>query len=120
VMRDVSDWYPSPDKVAVQPIEPTLKTRPPRGHSKRTMSERTAGFLVGGPGTGKAHLATAISVQAIEHHRTRVRFFGAHASPYIGARFNSAEHQDPTLAAGDQKSISDRKAASDGPRSADR
>ena len=31
--------------------------------------------LVGGPGTGKTHLATAISVQALEHHRRRVRFF---------------------------------------------
>ena len=31
--------------------------------------------LVGGPGTGKTHLATALSVQAIEHHRHRVRFF---------------------------------------------
>ena len=31
--------------------------------------------LVGGPGTGKTHLATAIGVQAIEHHRNRVRFF---------------------------------------------
>ena len=30
--------------------------------------------LVGGPGTGKTHLATAIGVQAIEHHRKRVRF----------------------------------------------
>nr|WP_276307488.1 IS21-like element helper ATPase IstB [Variovorax boronicumulans] len=30
--------------------------------------------LVGGPGTGKTHLATAIGVQAIEHHRLRVRF----------------------------------------------
>ena len=27
--------------------------------------------LVGGPGTGKTHLATAIGVQAIEHHRKR-------------------------------------------------
>ena len=25
--------------------------------------------LVGGPGTGKTHLATAIAVQAIQHHR---------------------------------------------------
>ena len=33
--------------------------------------------LVGGPGTGKTHLATAIGVQAIEHHRKRVRFFSA-------------------------------------------
>jgi len=31
--------------------------------------------LVGGPGTGKTHLATALGVQAIEHHRHRVRFF---------------------------------------------
>jgi len=31
--------------------------------------------LVGGPGTGKTHLATAIGVQAIEHHHKRVRFF---------------------------------------------
>lgn len=31
--------------------------------------------LVGGPGTGKTHVATALGVQAIEHHRKRVRFF---------------------------------------------
>ncbi|HCT9956351.1 TPA: ATP-binding protein, partial [Pseudomonas aeruginosa] len=31
--------------------------------------------LVGGPGTGKTHIATALSIQAIEHHRQRVRFF---------------------------------------------
>ena len=31
--------------------------------------------LVGGPGTGKTHVATAIGVQAIEHHRRKVRFF---------------------------------------------
>jgi DNA replication protein DnaC len=30
--------------------------------------------LVGGPETGKTHLATAIGAQAIEHHRRRVRF----------------------------------------------
>ena len=32
-------------------------------------------LLSGGPGTGKTHLATAIGVQAIEHHLKRVRFF---------------------------------------------
>jgi DNA replication protein DnaC len=32
--------------------------------------------LVGGPGTGKTHIATAIGVQAVEHHRKKVRFFG--------------------------------------------
>jgi DNA replication protein DnaC len=31
--------------------------------------------FIGGPGTGKTHLATAISVQAIMHHHLRVRFF---------------------------------------------
>jgi DNA replication protein DnaC len=30
--------------------------------------------FVGGPGTGKTHLATAIAVQAIQHHKLRVRF----------------------------------------------
>ena len=30
--------------------------------------------LVGGPGTGKTHLATAIGIQAIVHHHRRVRF----------------------------------------------
>jgi len=33
--------------------------------------------LVGGPGTGKTHVATALGIQAIEHHRKKVRFFGA-------------------------------------------
>ncbi len=31
--------------------------------------------FLGGPGTGKTHLATALGIQAIEHHRKRVRFF---------------------------------------------
>ena len=31
--------------------------------------------LVGGPGTGKTHIATALGVQAIEHHNKRARFF---------------------------------------------
>jgi DNA replication protein DnaC len=30
--------------------------------------------FVGGPGTGKTQLATAIAIQAIQHHRLRVRF----------------------------------------------
>ena len=30
--------------------------------------------FVGGPGTGKTHLATALGVQAIQHHQYRVRF----------------------------------------------
>jgi DNA replication protein DnaC len=31
--------------------------------------------LIGGPGTGKTHIATAVGVQAVEHHRKKVRFF---------------------------------------------
>lgn len=31
--------------------------------------------LIGGPGTGKSHVATALGIQAIAHHRKRVRFF---------------------------------------------
>jgi len=31
--------------------------------------------LIGGPGTGKTHIATAVGVQAVEHHHKRVRFF---------------------------------------------
>ena len=27
------------------------------------------------PGTGKSHIATALGVQAVEHHRRKVRFF---------------------------------------------
>ncbi len=32
-------------------------------------------MLVGGPGTGKTHVATALGIQAIEHRRRKVRFF---------------------------------------------
>lgn len=31
--------------------------------------------LIGGPGTGKTHIATALGIQAIEHYRRKVRFF---------------------------------------------
>ncbi len=31
--------------------------------------------LVGGPGTGKTHIATALGVHAVEYHRKKVRFF---------------------------------------------
>ena len=31
--------------------------------------------LIGGPGTGKSHIATALGVRAVEHHRKKVRFF---------------------------------------------
>tara|TARA_B110000003_G_scaffold271980_1_gene307038 strand:- start:422 stop:994 length:573 start_codon:yes stop_codon:yes gene_type:complete len=31
--------------------------------------------LIGGPRTGKSHVATAIDVQAIEHHRRKVHFY---------------------------------------------
>jgi DNA replication protein DnaC len=31
--------------------------------------------LIGGPGTGETHIATALGIQVIEHHRRKVRFF---------------------------------------------
>jgi DNA replication protein DnaC len=35
----------------------------------------TRQYDAGSPGTGKTHLATALGVQAVEHHRKKVRFF---------------------------------------------
>jgi len=31
--------------------------------------------LIGAPGTGKSHITTTLGVQAVEHHRKKVRFF---------------------------------------------
>ena len=33
--------------------------------------------LIGGPGTGKTHVAIALGVQAVEHHRRKVCFFSS-------------------------------------------
>lgn len=44
-------------------------------HRAEFVEEAHNVVLVGGPGTGKTHLATALGVQAIAHHRYRVRFF---------------------------------------------
>ena len=44
-------------------------------HRCEFLGDAQNAVLVGGPGTGKTHLATAFGVQAIEHHHRRVRFF---------------------------------------------
>ena len=43
-------------------------------HAGAFMKKADNVVLVGGPGTGKTHIATALGVQAVEHHRKRVRF----------------------------------------------
>jgi DNA replication protein DnaC len=44
-------------------------------HRCEFMEEAHNIVLIGGPGTGKTHIATAIGVHAIEHLHKRVRFF---------------------------------------------
>jgi DNA replication protein DnaC len=44
-------------------------------HRCEFLNEANNIVLIGGPGTGKTHIATAIGIQAIEHHHKRVRFF---------------------------------------------
>lgn len=46
-------------------------------HRCEFLDQATNLVLIGGPGTGKTHLATAIGVQAIMHHHRRVRFFSS-------------------------------------------
>lgn len=44
-------------------------------HQCEFMQEAQNVVFIGGPGTGKTHLTTALGVQAIQHHHKRVRFF---------------------------------------------
>jgi DNA replication protein DnaC len=44
-------------------------------HSGQFTQEAHNAVFIGGPGTGKTHLATAIGVEAIQKHGKRVRFF---------------------------------------------
>jgi DNA replication protein DnaC len=46
-----------------------------RLHSTQFITDKHNAVLIGGPGTGKTHLATAIGVEAIQKHGKRVRFF---------------------------------------------
>jgi DNA replication protein DnaC len=53
--------------------------------------------LIGGPGTGKSHIATALGVQAVEHHRRKVRFF-ATVDLVNALECQSASNRDPLSA----------------------
>ena len=44
-------------------------------HGGEFMDGADNAVLIGGPGTGKTHIATALGIQAVEHHRKKVRFF---------------------------------------------
>lgn len=44
-------------------------------HAGKFIDSAHNAVLIGGPGTGKTHLATAIGIQAIQRHGKRVRFF---------------------------------------------
>ncbi len=54
--------------------------------------------LIGGPGTGKTHLATAIGVQAIEHHR-KTRSLLLHRRTRQRARTGKAQGKPGQIAA---------------------
>jgi DNA replication protein DnaC len=44
-------------------------------HRCEFMDGAQNGVLIGGPGTGRTHVATALGIQAIEHNQRKVRFF---------------------------------------------
>lgn len=67
VYRDLSSF-----EFAQSPVDETLVDQLHRGEF---MQEAHDVVLVGGPGTGKTHLATALGVQAITQLHRRVRFF---------------------------------------------
>lgn len=55
------------DSVVDEPLVRTL-------HRCAFLEQTENIVLIGGPGTGKTHLASAIGIEAIEHHHRRVRF----------------------------------------------
>jgi hypothetical protein len=59
------------DFAASEINEATVRTL----HRCEFMDEAQNVVLIGGPGTGKTHVATALGIQAIEHHRRKARFF---------------------------------------------
>ena len=62
----------NPDGLSLQKLRNTFKMAEEDGENRPKLGHFV---FQGGPGTGKSHVATALGVQAIEHHRKRVRFF---------------------------------------------
>ena len=59
--------------------------------------------LIGGPGTGKSHIATALGVHAVEHHRKKVRLlppFGRCLRPATVDLVNALEQEKAMNSAG--------------------
>jgi DNA replication protein DnaC len=64
------------DRVGFDFSESTANEAPVRSlHQGDFIEQAHNTVLIGGPGTGKTHLATAIGLHAIAHHHRRVRFF---------------------------------------------
>lgn len=69
-----SDVRPHHDTIARLPA-PLVPPEDETDNKSEPQIPESGQSVVGLPGTGKTHVATALGIQAIEHHRRKVRFF---------------------------------------------